>query len=118
MTADLITPDIREAARQAAREAVALMEEADGMKGAAADVRSGRWDERPHVAYALAGADAALAAAAPMIVRAHSDAAKRFKSRLEDVRDERHFPAHLLAVVDEIDEWLDAILALTPETAP
>lgn len=55
--------------------------------------------------------ETALAAVLPMVVRAHSDAAERFKCRLDDVRDERHFPAHLLSIIDDINEWLDGFVA-------
>lgn len=63
-----MTPEIHNAARQAAREAVAREQVAKGLDANTADlVRAGKFDNNVKVAAALIGADAALAAVLPLV---------------------------------------------------
>jgi hypothetical protein len=64
----MITDDIREVAKQAAREAVARRHDIDGWSSQAALIRIGELDDEPDVHDAILGALAALDAVAPLIV--------------------------------------------------
>ena len=67
--ANKMVDPFREAARQAAREAVARSEDEQGLIAEwTLATREGRHDDTWPVRYALTGADAALAAVLPMVV--------------------------------------------------
>jgi hypothetical protein len=68
--------DIREVAKQAAREAVARQYEAVGHGASAARIRAGGHDDIAGVSDAIAVALAALEAAAPLIVGRCAEAAR------------------------------------------
>jgi hypothetical protein len=114
----MVDNDIREVAKQAAREAVAQgydhqatrdPEHRERWLDTAACIRSGEWDANSDVSTAILGALAALDAVAPLIVGRCAETARGDQNA--DLRDD-----------DRVRFWVsgrkdaaDAILALAPK---